>query len=79
MKDLIIRMVCTVPNEKCFNDECDDCPTENITDILSDNNLMDLDDECSWTLWKKVSNKFDLQQMFGSVDSLLMDFVEESQ
>ncbi|CAF4684481.1 unnamed protein product, partial [Rotaria socialis] len=38
---------------------------------------MDLDDECSWNLWKKVNNKFDLQQMSGSIDSLLTE-IEES-
>ncbi|CAF4506889.1 unnamed protein product [Rotaria socialis] len=61
---------------KCFNDECDDCPTKSITDILTDNNMMDLDDECSWNLWKKVNNKFDLQQMSGSIDSLLTEIEE---
>jgi hypothetical protein len=76
MKDLITQMVCTISNEKCFNGECDDCPTESITDILTDNNIMDLDDECSWNLWKKVNNKFDLQQMSGSIDSLLTEIEE---
>jgi len=38
--------------------------------------MMDLDEECSWTLWKKVNNKFDLQQMSGSVDSLLTEIEE---
>ena len=77
MKDLITQMVCTVSNEKCFNGECDECPTESITDILTDNNIMDLDDECSWSLWKRVNNKFDLQQMSGSVDSLLTEIEEK--
>ncbi|CAF4657939.1 unnamed protein product, partial [Rotaria socialis] len=61
---------------KCFNDECDDCPTKSITDILTDNNMKNLDDECSWNLWKKVNNKFDLQQMSGSIDSLLTEIEE---
>ena len=73
MKDLITQMVCTISNEKCFNGECDACPEENIRDILTDNIMLDLDDECSWSLWKKVNNKFDLQQMSGSVDSLLTE------
>lgn len=77
MKDLITQMVCTISNEKCFNGECDDCPTKSITDILTDNNIVDLDDECSWNLWKKVNNKFDLQQMSGSVDSLLTEIEEK--
>jgi len=76
MKDLITQMVCTISNEKCFNGECDACPEENIRDILIDNIMLDLDDECSWTLWKKVNNKFDLQQMSGSVDSLLTEIEE---
>ena len=76
MKDLIIQMVCTISNEKCFNGECDACPEENIRDILIDNIMLDLDDECSWTLWKKVNNKFDLQQMSGSVDSVLTEIEE---
>ena len=37
---------------------------------------MDLDDECSWTLWKKVDNKFDPQQVIGSVGSLLDEIKE---
>ena len=76
MKDLITQMVFTISNEKCLNGECDDCPTKSITDILTDNNTMDVDDECSWNLWKKVNNKFDLQQMSGSVDSLLTEIEE---
>lgn len=76
MKDLIIQMVCTVSNEKCFNGKCDHCPTKSITDTLTDNNMVELDDECSWTMWKKVNNKFDLQQMSGSVDSLLTEIEE---
>jgi hypothetical protein len=76
MKDLITQMVCTISNEKCFNGECDACPEENIRDILTDNIMLDLDDECSWSLWKKVNNKFDLQQMSGSVDSLLTEIEE---
>jgi hypothetical protein len=76
MKELITQMVCNVPNEKCFNGICDHCPTKSITDILTDNNMVELDDECSWTIWKRVNNKFDLQQMCGSVDSLITEIEE---
>jgi hypothetical protein len=75
--NLIARMVCTIQKEECFNGLCDDCPMEKITDILTHNNVIDLDDECSWTLWKKVNNKFDLQQMIGSIDSLLTEIEEK--
>ncbi len=60
-------MVCTIQKEECFNGLCDDCPIEKITDILTHNNVIDLDDECSWILWKKVNNKFDLQQIISSI------------
>ena len=50
MKDLITRMVCTMQKEECFNEQCHDCLIENITHILTHNNVMDLDDEYSWTL-----------------------------
>lgn len=76
MKDLINQMVCTDSDEKCFSGKCNNCSSKNITDVLNSNSMMDLDDECSWTLWKKVNNKFDLQQMFGSVESLLSEIEE---
>ena len=44
--------------------------------ILMNRNDIDLDDDCSWTIWKKVNNKFDLQQMTGSVDSLVTEIKE---
>ena len=64
-------MTYTVEEEDCFNGICEDCPEETIIDTLIGSSIIDMDDECSWTLWKKVKNKFDLQQIFGSVDSLL--------
>jgi hypothetical protein len=39
-------------------------------------NDIDLDDDCSWTIWKKVNNKFDLQHMNGSVESLVTEIEE---
>ncbi|CAM4966186.1 unnamed protein product [Rotaria socialis] len=63
MKGLITRMVCAIQKDECFNEQCDDCPMENITHILTHDNVMDLNDECSWMLWEKVDKIFDLQQM----------------
>ena len=70
-------MVCTVEKEEYFNGICEDCPPETIIDTLISNNIVNMDDECSWARWKKVNNKFDLQHMSGSVDSLLTE-IEES-
>ena len=76
MKDLIVQMVCTAEKEECFNGLCDNCLTETITTVLINNSIIDMDDECSWTLWKKVNSKFDRQQVIGSVDSLLTEIEE---
>jgi hypothetical protein len=77
MNDLITQIVCTIQQEKCFIGECDNCPIENLIDILTHNNVMDYDEECAWTVWKKVNNKFDLQQITGSVDSLLTEIEDK--
>ena len=73
MNDLIKKINCPNAEEKCFTGECDNCPVENLVDILSHNNDIDYDEECFWNIWKKANNKFDLQQIIGSVDSLLTD------
>jgi hypothetical protein len=77
MKDRISRMVCTSETEACFSGKCDQCPAENLLDILINNSSIDLDDECSWTLWKKANKKFDCQQVTGSLDSLLAEIEEK--
>ncbi|CAF1689975.1 unnamed protein product, partial [Adineta ricciae] len=50
MKNLINAIVCTDSNEKYFNGQCRDCSNKNIIDILTGDNMTDLDDECSWAL-----------------------------
>jgi hypothetical protein len=77
MNDLITQIVCTIQQEECFIGECDNCPIENLIDILTHNNAMDHDEECAWTVWKKVNNKFDLQQITGSVDHLLTEIEDK--
>ena len=69
-------MTCTVEKEDCFNETCEDCLKKTIIDTLIGSSIIDMDDECSWTLWKKVINKFDLQHIIGSVDSLLTTIEE---
>ena len=69
-------MICSDETEDCFGGNCGHCPNDNLIDILTNENEIDLDDNCSWTLWKKVNNKFDLQRVVGSVDSLLTEIEE---
>lgn len=77
LKDLISRAVCTDEKEDCFEGSCEECAEETVIDILIGDSIIDFDDECSWTMWKKMNNKFDLQHIIGSVDSLLTT-IEES-
>ena len=77
MNGLITQMVCAIQQEECFIGECDNCPKENLIDTLTHNNAIDHDEECAWTLWKKVNNKFDLQHITGLVDSLLTEIKDK--
>lgn len=77
MNGLITEMVCAIQQEECFIGECDNCPKENLIDTLTHNNAIDHDEECAWTVWKKVNNKFDLQHITGSVDSLLTEIEDK--
>ena len=77
MNGLITQMVCAIQQEECFVGECDNCPKENLIDTLTHNNAIDDDEECAWTVWKKVNNKFDLQHITGSVDSLLTEIEDK--
>ena len=64
-------MTCTVEKVECFNGTCEDCSEETIIDTLIDSCLIDTADGCSWTLWKKLEDKYDLQHVIGSIDFLL--------
>jgi len=77
MNGLITQMVCAIQQEECFIGECDNCPKENLIDTLTHSNAIDHDEECAWTVWKKVNNKFDLQHITGSVDSLLTEIEDK--
>ena len=61
----------TMPIENCYIGECNNCSTTQLANILTEYIESDLDEECSWTLWRKLNNKFDLQKVTGSLNSLL--------
>ena len=77
MKDLVSRMVCSIETENCYVGECEQFPsTTQLRTILIEEIRVDFDDDCSWFLWKKAHNKFDLQKVTGSVDLLLTEMKE---
>ncbi|CAF4757870.1 unnamed protein product [Rotaria sp. Silwood1] len=71
IKDLINEMVCYDDKEDCFIGECQQCSTKSLINILTRTINVDLDENCSWTIWQKLNNKFDLQQSTGSVEAFL--------
>ena len=77
LRDFINQMVCQDDMEDCFINECEHCSTKSIVNILTNNINVDFDDSCSWTIWKKLNNKFDLQQMTASTEALLAQMEEQ--
>ena len=77
IKDLINEMVCHDNMEDCFIGECQQCSTNSLINILTANINVDMDENCSWTTWKKLNNKFDLQQTTGSVEALFAQIEAE--
>ena len=76
LNELIDQMVCNNDMEDCFIGECQLCSSKSVVDILIKKISVDLDENCTWTIWKKLDNKFDLQQVTNSVEALL-DQIEE--
>jgi hypothetical protein len=72
-KYLIERIVCGIPNEFCFTRHCNVCNTINPSDILLENIEINSDDNISWSQWKTLNNKVDLQHINGSIDSFLSE------
>lgn len=70
-------MICPIASEDCYTGECDQCPSAQLQNLLTEHIAIDLDDDCSWTIWKKLNNKFDLQKVTGSLDSLLCEIEEQ--
>ncbi|CAF3160978.1 unnamed protein product, partial [Rotaria sp. Silwood2] len=76
VNELIDQVVCNNDMEDCVIGECQLCSTKSIVDILTEKISVNLDENCSWTIWKKLDNRFDLQQVTSSVEALL-DQIEE--
>ena len=76
-QSLVSRMTCPVQAEGCYTGECSQCPTTQLHDILTERIEIDLDEECSWTIWRKMNNKLDLHKVTGSLAALLSEIDEQ--
>ena len=70
-------MVCPVQTENCYIGECNNCPTTQLANILTEHIESNLDEECSWIIWRKLNNKFNLHKVTGSLNSLLNEIEEQ--
>ena len=77
MDDLVNEMICPMQTENCYIGECNNCPTTQLANILTEYIESDLHEDCSWTVWRKLNNKFDLQKVTGSLNSLLNEIEEQ--
>ena len=76
LNELIDQMVCNNDMEDCFIGECQLCSSKSVVDILIKKSVLILMKIARGLFWKKLDNKFDLQQVTSSVEALL-DQIEE--
>jgi hypothetical protein len=61
-----------MPNENCFFGACNRCNNRSASSILRNHfNIIDEDDEWTWSLWKTSNNKVDLHHIRSAISSLL--------
>jgi hypothetical protein len=70
--DLINMAVCTTPGPDCFLGFCQQCGDTSPSTVLLDQfDHSDEDDSWSWFQWETVNKKVDLQDIRGTIGSLL--------
>ncbi|CAF1540342.1 unnamed protein product [Adineta ricciae] len=82
IKTLLEQTICSSPSEQCYYRQCDGCRTIKASDILSNGIDVEVQDECSWSIWKKVQLRYELlhvtgafQALLGEIDSLWSNFI----
>ena len=76
--NLIDLVVWATPVEDCFLGVCDECNDKSPSSILQHQfDVIDEDDVWSWSLWKTNTKKVDLNQIRGTIMSLLNEIDEK--
>ena len=60
--DFVNKIICRMQTENCYIGDCNNCPTTQLANIFTEYIESDIDKECSWTVWSKLNNEFDLQK-----------------
>ncbi len=75
---MIKSVVCDTPHYDCFFGICDRCINRSPSSILQGYcQIIDEDDEWSWSLWKVINKKVDLHHIRGAITSLLDEIDEQ--
>lgn len=65
-------MVCEQSSDGCFLHSCNRCHNQSPSSVLRCHfDIIDEDDEWTWSIWKSTNKKVDLHHIQGSITSLL--------
>ncbi len=71
MKKLVEQTICPYPSEDCYYRQCNRCHHIKASDIVSDGIDIEVHDLASWSIWKKVSGRYELLHQNGTFRALL--------
>ncbi|CAF4728653.1 unnamed protein product, partial [Rotaria sp. Silwood2] len=66
LKQLVEQTVCVLPTEQCYYRRCPDCYHLKVSNILSDGIDVEIQDEASWSIWKKINLRSDRWSQLSS-------------
>ncbi|CAF3148713.1 unnamed protein product, partial [Rotaria sp. Silwood2] len=69
LKQLVEQTVCVLPTEQCYYRRCPDCYHLKVSNILSDGIDVEIQDEASWSIWKKINLRYDRWNQLSSRES----------
>ena len=76
LNDLINASVCDSEIEDCCSHACANCSNRTPLAILLDTEVVDEDEDITWTLWKTIGKKMNLQTVTGTIGCLLEEIDE---
>ncbi len=75
---MIDSVICDQPNEDCFLNSCNRCNNRSPSSIFQCHfNIIDEDDDWTWSIWKLTNKKVDLHHIHSSITSLIDEIDEQ--
>ena len=66
-----MNKVCRISSEDCYFRQCTNCRHLKASDILSDGIDVEIQDAATWSMWKKLSTRYELLHLTGTFQALL--------